>query len=656
MNVPEGLQCRGKLRFLFNLKRLKKDSGKVHSIASRHMRMFLLFIALPVLLILIFSGVLFRRHIIEIAENQWELTLRRYAAGLEVDLQSMSIIAASLIHNTTLMERSSEYINSKSAEQRYLVSLEIEKLFNTYFLLSRQLVGFHLYFLDEHIPLVFRNYSGIELSNDETERAIAAANARRGFVVFPDNLNFNHGRQSNRYTVSLAVSPPDKTQATGVRTLIVSFVVNSLIDFIRVEGFDTASPPARGSFGAKLPIGQRDAGRDSPVSDSLLLGRDGTVLASSNPEMLGARSEDIKNAYGKSCILISAPVDLTDWIIVEAVNINSLTRSINIILYILYFAVLVIVLFFIWYNTFFFSLILNPLRSLMTKMEAVGNGDFSVRAPPGNFIELNKIGESFNFMVEEISVLTCAIKEEQKERLRSEIEALRYQLNPHFLCNTLNAIRMMAIITKNNAIREMSSALMRLTEDTLSREDTVYSLERELHNLDNYVYIMKVRYGDTFEFIKDVDASLLHLGLPSMILQPLVENAILHGFHGLHGSSAGEAAGRGQNVIVVSASAAGGLMTIEIKDNGRGMSAEVLAGIFNNEPGTQNGWSRIGLNNVRRRIMLTYGSPYTVRLESYPGEGTVVIMTLPVQDAGNHERAGNTGRRDIQNDEYADHR
>jgi two-component system sensor histidine kinase YesM len=611
--------------------------------------MFLLFIALPVLLILILSGALFRRHTIEIAENQWELTLQRYAAGIEVDLQSMSIIASSLIHNTTLMERSLEYINSKSAEQRYLVSLEIEKLFNTYFLLSRQLVGFHLYFSDEHIPLVFRNYSGIDLSNDETERAIAAADSRRGFVVFPDNLNFNYGRQLNWYTISLAVSPPDKAHTTGVRTLIVSFVVNSLMDFIRVEGFNARNALSRGSFGAKLLIGQRDAGRDSPVSDSLLLGRDGTVMASSNPEMLGARSEDIKNAYRKSCILISAPIDLTDWIIMEAVNINSLTRSINIILYILYFAVLVIVLLFIWYNTFFFSLILNPLRVLMTKMEAVGNGDFSVRASPGNFIELNKIGESFNFMVEEISVLTCAIKEEQKERLRSEIEALRYQLNPHFLCNTLNAIRMMAIITKNDAIREMSSALMRLTEDTLSREDTVYSLEHELDNLDNYVYIMKVRYGDTFEFIKDVDASLLHLGLPSMILQPLVENAILHGFHGLPGgtSPAGEAAGRGQNIIVVSASVKGGVVTIEIRDNGRGMSAEVLAGIFNNEPGTQNGWSRVGLNNVRRRIMLTYGNSYTVRLESYPGEGTVVIMTLPVQDADNHERAGNTDRGDI---------
>jgi two-component system sensor histidine kinase YesM len=490
-------------------------------------------------------------------------------------------------------------------------------------------MGFHLYFSDGHIPLVFRNYSGIDLSNDETERAIAAADSRRGFVVSPDNLNFNYGRQLNHYTISLAVSPPNKAHATGVRTIIVSFVINSLTDFVR----------------------QKDAGRDSPVSDSLLLGQDGTVMASSNPEMPGSRIEDIKNAYGKSCILISAPIDLTDWIIMEAVNINSLTRSINIILYILYFAVLVIVLFFIWYNTFFFSLILNPLRALMTKMEAVGNGDFSVRVAPGNFIELNRIGESFNFMVEEIGVLTCAIKEEQKERLRSEIEALRYQLNPHFLCNTLNAIRMMAIITKNNAIREMSSALMRLTEDTLRREDTVCSLEHELDNLDNYVYIMKVRYGDTFEFIKDVDASLLPLGVPSMILQPLVENAILHGFHGLPGSFAG----RGQGTIVVSASAAEGILTIEIKDNGRGMSEEVLAGIFNNEPGRQNGWSRIGLNNVRRRIMLTYGNSYTVRVASYPGEGTVVIMTLPVQDAGNHERAGNTGRGDIQNDEYADH-
>jgi len=299
----------------------------------------------------------------------------------------------------------------------------------------------------------------------------------------------------------------------------------------------------------------------------------------------------------------------------------------------------IIVLFFIRYNAFFFARLLSPLKILISKMEEVGSGNFSVKAENSSYIELNKISESFNYMVEKISLLTEAIKEEQTERRRSEIEALRYQLNPHFLCNALNAIRMMALITKNDSITKMSQALMMITEDTLAREDTVYSLEHELYILENYVYIMKVRYGDTFELIRDVDSPLLELGIPSMILQPLVENAILHGFSGF--SRPGH--------IVVSAALEDSNLVISVKDNGNGIPEETLNGIFESDksggelrlgPAASSGGrglSRIGLYNVRRRIVLSYGSNYGVNVVSYPGEGTVVTLTLPVQKTEGHE-------------------
>jgi two-component system sensor histidine kinase YesM len=572
---------------IFTLKNRKQ-----YRIALNHLRLFLLLVAVPVLLILVFSGFLFRRQIINMIYLQQEAALEQYAAGIDTEIRGMSIIASSLIHNKTFANYTKEFLNPGS--RRYLLLSEIERILNTNLLLSRELAGFYISFTDHSPPLVLRNYGGINLSASDIAALTETAGASPGLIVFPGTLSSALGGSGEPQTLSLAVAPPrDSAAGSGIETLIVSFVATGLMDFIRQR--------------------QWDANPSRYVSDSFLADRNGRVLMANDPDMAGRDIRDIEGEFKKSSIIMKASLETMGWTLMEAVNIRSLTRQVNRILYVLYAAISLIVLLFIRYNSFFFFRILSPL-------------------------------------LEEI-------RNEHTERLKSEIEALRYRLNPHFLCNTLNAIRMMAIITKNNAIREMSSALMRLTEDTLSREDTVCSLEHELHNLDNYVYIMKVRYGDTFEFIKDVDASLLPLGVPSMILQPLVENAILHGFHGLPGgtSRAGEAAGRGQSTIVVSASAAEGVLIIEIKDNGRGMSEEVLAGIFNNEPGTQNGWSRIGLNNVRRRIMLTYGNSYTVRLASYPGEGTVVIMTLPVQDAGNHERAGNTGRGETQNDEYADH-
>jgi sensor histidine kinase YesM len=323
-----------------------------------------------------------------------------------------------------------------------------------------------------------------------------------------------------------------------------------------------------------------------------------------NPDMAGRDIRDIEGEFKKSCIIMKASLETMGWTLMEAVNIRSLTREVNRILYVLYAAIGLIALLFIRYNSFFFARILNPL-------------------------------------LEEI-------RNEHTERLKSEIEALRYQVNPHFLGNTLNSIRMMAIITKNDAIKKMTTALMALLEDILTREDRVCSLEHELRNLENYVYIMKVRYGNTFEYLTDVDASLLGLELPSMILQPLVENAILHGFHEFSpGMTAGMTAPAGgvpgigpaagkAAAIVVSASRNGTALSVSVRDNGRGMSGEVLAGLFSKSPAAKGG--RIGLANVRRRITLGYGPPWDVDVFSLPGEGTVVTLTLPAREAG--DRSG----------------
>jgi two-component system sensor histidine kinase YesM len=591
--------------WIIKINRLRQ--AEHHSITTWHLVFFLLFIALPVLVILTLFAFLLRYQTITNTKNQRELTLKQRASGINVELQNMSIIASSLIHNTTMRERSIAFINAETMEQRYLAFSEIDRIFQTHSILSRQLIGFYMILEGEDFPIVSRNFAGINLSEEEINAFVEMADNSRGIIAIPDFLNFSYGQQSGWYIVSLVVSPQLGGSPTGVRSLIVSFVINPLVDFVRQSSTTVSA---------------------LNTSDYFVTGKSGKILASNDTDIIGESISAVPERYGKSRIIIEAPVEISGWTLTEAINIRSLTRPSDIILYILYLALIIIILFFIRYNTFFFARILNPLKHIIAKMETVGNGDFSVRAESGSFVELNKMSESFNYMVEKISILTEAIKEEQRERTRTEIEALRYQLNPHFLCNALNAIRMMAIITKNDSIRKMSAALMMITEDTLAREDTVYSLEHELHILENYVYVMQVRYGNTFELIKDVDNSLLNFGVPSMILQPLVENSILHGFHGLPRPG----------TIVVSATVREGALIISVRDNGNGMSTENLTGIFNDAgKGRHTGLSRIGIFNVNRRIILSYGNAYGLEVASYPGEGTVVTLKLPVQQTERHD-------------------
>jgi two-component system sensor histidine kinase YesM len=617
------------MNFLQSQFKLLKQ-GKNRSIASWLIGFFLLFIALPVLIILTLFAFFFRYQLIENIKNQRELTLRQYASAINVELQNMSIITSSLVHNNSLMDQSRALLNAQTAEQRYIALSGIERIFQTYSLLSRKLVAFYMIQDGEDNPFVSRNFAGINLSKDDIEAFISVADTNKGIVSIPDVLNLSYGQQSGWYITSLVVIPVSGFHVTEIRALIVSFVIDSLEEFIRQNSSTNIS--IRNSL------------------DYFVSGKSGTILVSSDRNCVGEDIAKIPDRYGKYRIIIEAPVEISGWTLAEAINVSSITRPLNFILYSLYLALIIIMLFFIRYNTLFFARILNPIRIMISKMESVGNGDFSVRAEGGGLVELNKMGETFNYMVEKISMLTEAIKDEQRERTRSEIEALRYQLNPHFLCNTLNAIRMMAIITKNDSIRKMSSALMMITEDTLAREDTVYSLEHELTILDSYVYVMQVRYGNTFELIKDVDNSLLFLGVPSMILQPLVENSILHGFH--------EHSGLG--TIIVSATQKNNSLIISVSDNGNGMNDETLAELFNNERTKgkdRAGLSKIGLYNIRRRIILSYGSEYGVDVVSYPGEGTVVTLELPVQQTEHHEsRADVRGncKEGFQYDKYAD--
>ncbi len=565
----------------------------IRSIATRHTYSFLMLIALPTIVVILLTGYVFRKEIVRKTSEQQFSALVQTAANLDSKMQDFAIIASSLIHDRVLMQKTLDYVTLQSAEQRYLLTLSMDDIFNKFFILTKQLGSFYLFFADDSPPYICRNFNGINFGKDELDSFLAIAQSRPGFVVFPDTISSGYQKNPERPVVSLVVTPPaNRAFETGVRTLLVSFDMALLADFLETKN----------------------------AAHTFLVGQNGLVLAARDRTMIGREFSLIRNELGPRYVVMEQTVNTPGWSIAEAVSVGALTATVDTLMWYAYAAMALIGFLFIRYNSLFFAQIVKPLGAIGREMDAVSKGDFTVKVESGDFLELNRLGESFNLMVAEIDTLTTEIKKEQKDRLKVEIEALRYQLNPHFLCNTLNSIRMMALMTKNEAIRNMTTALMNITEDNLSRDETVYSLDREMRNLDSYVYIMQVRYGDSFEYYKDIDSSLMALGVPAMILQPIVENAILHGLHGLSRTG----------TITVEATRTDTALTLEVRDNGFGMSPEILENLFENGPSAEKGFTRIGLYNVRRRIILSYGSGYGVTVLSYPGEGTVVTLTLPI--------------------------
>ena len=205
-------------------------------------------------------------------------------------------------------------------------------------------------------------------------------------------------------------------------------------------------------------------------------------------------------------------------------------------------------------------------------------------------------------MASQIDTLVNSVYKEQLTRKESELKALQSQINPHFLFNTLESINWMAQLNNVPEIRDMVTSLAALMEASIGKGSPKVPLKKELKYVDNYLLIMKNRYGDRLNYESDVDESTLRIEVPKLILQPLVENAIYHGIDRT----------RKQGLIKLTIKRQEDKIYIEIMDNGKGMMPEEVQSLNeafkedNHEYLLGINKKSIGLVNVNCRIKLYY--------------------------------------------------
>jgi two-component system sensor histidine kinase YesM len=201
---------------------------------------------------------------------------------------------------------------------------------------------------------------------------------------------------------------------------------------------------------------------------------------------------------------------------------------------------------------------------------------------------------------------------------------LQSQITPHFLYNTLNSIKMMASIQGSTGILTMTTSLGHLLRSSLSGIGEMTTLQNEIGILEDYMSIIRIQKKGMFNFTKDIsDFELLYCTVPKFILQPIAENAIIHGF--------GNKTGQGEIKVIVSGDKS--MLLIELFDNGVGMPPEQLEQLnrlhLEEEKDDDEGSVHIGLRNIVRRIRLIYGEGCGLRFESVEGSFTRVLLALP---------------------------
>ena len=270
----------------------------------------------------------------------------------------------------------------------------------------------------------------------------------------------------------------------------------------------------------------------------------------------------------------------------------------------------------------------KPIDRLVKHIGNVAGGDFTRDPAIEGEDEIGTVGRVVNDMSQQIDTLMAQRLEDEKEKGDLELKMLQAQINPHFLYNTLDSIRWIAVIQKNSGIVKMVTALSGLLKNMAKGFNEKVTLEKELDFLNDYVTIEKVKYVELFDLNVQVDEpELYHAMVIKLTLQPLVENAIFNGIEpgGKHGT------------ILIHAYREDGCLIIKVRDDGIGIPADKLKTILDNtEKVKGNSMSGIGLPNVDRRIKLNYGEEYGLTIKSEEGSFTEITVKMPLEEDINH--------------------
>lgn len=278
----------------------------------------------------------------------------------------------------------------------------------------------------------------------------------------------------------------------------------------------------------------------------------------------------------------------------------------------------------------------KPLvESIHTLRRAMGNvekGNFEQRVTINSNDEIGDLGKGFNLMTNEIDRLVTEVYKTSLREKEAEIRALQSQMNPHFLYNTLESINMLAITKGNLDISDMVSSLGKLLRYTIDNSSKIITLDEELSFIRSYVAIQKVRIGENLQYSEDIDPTLHSVLLPKLVLQPFVENAIVHGIVQLGGH------------ILIKAYVESGLLKISISDNGKGITELELTKlkrlIENQQHISSEKHNGIALSNVHERLQLLYGKQFGISINGREKSGFSVTLTIPIHRMGEelHER------------------
>nr|WP_263323636.1 sensor histidine kinase [Neobacillus sp. Marseille-Q6967] len=342
-------------------------------------------------------------------------------------------------------------------------------------------------------------------------------------------------------------------------------------------------------------------------------------------------SSNIFQISQKDYLIAEHKIDFTGWKLVSLVPYKQAVNKINSIFNKVFVVQIVSFTAFLVLMAYSLRTITKPIVHLGNIAEAVKRGNLAIRSRIKSRDEVGRLSDSFDHMLDRVNEMIQEITDTQERKRKAELDMLQAQINPHFLFNVLNSIRMKVLVKGDKESADMISSLSKLLRMTIDKNKETITFREEVQIVLDYINIMNMRQKEKVEVEIDVHEEAYSLMIPRFILQPIIENSIIHGLN----QSAGK--------IVVTTDLREEQLVIIIQDNGQGMdmaSLNALRKKLIQTNGTENshnkrnkGFSSLGLSNVYERMFITFGKSFKMDIESLPGEGTKVILTI--QEGGN---------------------
>lgn len=565
-------------------------------------RSFIVLIVIPILIVFIAAIFIIRQMMEDSAIRNIERVQKNMCMNLENEIQDASLRLSHFLYvNDGTITKAAAKTDTYDIEKKRVLSQELDRYFNFAMCPIEDIAAATFFMKNGNYTNLKEDFSISMAEIKGADWYVQALKEKNKVSVgsFNEKITLSKYGQ-NPFYIAVVISPDIRVDHSGNIETAMLIVVSDLEKTIKSDT------------------------KDDSLGNTILLDEKNEVLYDPEGKADIIKGREIKDGQykfkeektGKSYVAVARSVTGTKWRVVNVVRARKITGAFLRTASIMLMIIAALMLLFNIFSHYFLKNIIHPVNDIIQGLKVVQTGNLDVHITPKGQSEIRNMIHSFNQMVRRLKILIKENEQQQLKKQEAEMKALQSQINPHFLVNSLSSIRFMAQVSRFEGIRKMAEALIKILSCSFRSNQSTYTIREELEMLDSFIFLMSIRYSDGFQFEKEVDEKCLDYQIPRLILQPLVENSIVHAF------TEKEDIG----VIKVSVYEDTEWIYLTVEDNGKGISEAQKKRIFSEEEKEDN--YSIGIRNVYTRLKLNYGEDSKFVIDSREGSYTKTKIAL----------------------------